>query len=115
MNNIIKKISAMAMAFTLLGAGTTIVKNNPKLNNTLTASAAATCPNHAAGTKIEWGAWEFYDYTYSYVPAGNYYLKTGVTLKRNKYRRCNICGRNLEILATEYKDVCMWDYIRGKY
>jgi hypothetical protein len=41
MKNIIKKISAVAMAFALLGAGTTVVKNvNPNSVNTLTASAA---------------------------------------------------------------------------
>ena len=40
MNNIIKKVSAIAMAFTLLGTGTTIVKTvSPKSDNTLVASA----------------------------------------------------------------------------
>ena len=42
MKNVFKKISAIAMAFTLLGAGTTIAKNvNPKSVSTLTASAAS--------------------------------------------------------------------------
>ena len=41
MKNVLKKISAIAMAFALLGTGTTIAKNvNPKSVNTLTASAA---------------------------------------------------------------------------
>lgn len=41
MKKAIKKISAIAMAFTLLGTGTFIVKNvNPKANNILVASAA---------------------------------------------------------------------------
>ena len=38
MNNIIKKVSAIAMAFTLLGTGTSIVKSvSPKSDNTLVA------------------------------------------------------------------------------
>lgn len=41
MKNVIKKIAAMAMAFTLLGTGTAVSKAiNPKTNNTLVASAA---------------------------------------------------------------------------
>ena len=40
MKNIIKKISAVAMAFTLLGAGTAITKKvAPKANNNITAQA----------------------------------------------------------------------------
>ncbi len=40
MNNIIKKDSAFAMAFTLLGAGTAIVKNvKPRFDTAITASA----------------------------------------------------------------------------
>ena len=41
MKNMINKIASVAMAFTLLGAGTTVAKNvNPKSDNTLVASAA---------------------------------------------------------------------------
>ncbi len=41
MKNVIKKITAAAMAFTLLGAGTTAINNiAPKFENTITASAA---------------------------------------------------------------------------
>ena len=40
MKNAVKKITAAAMAFTLLGAGTTFTKTiSPKSNNTLVASA----------------------------------------------------------------------------
>lgn len=40
MKNVIKKISAAAMAFTLLGAGTVITNTiAPQASNTLTASA----------------------------------------------------------------------------
>ena len=42
MKNIIKKVTAFAMAFTLLGAGTTAVKTiSPKSDTTITASAAS--------------------------------------------------------------------------
>jgi len=41
MNTIIKKISAIAMAFTLIGTGTAITKTiSPKSNNTLVSYAA---------------------------------------------------------------------------
>ena len=41
MKNIIKKVTAFAMAFTLLGAGTTAIKTiSPKFDTTITASAA---------------------------------------------------------------------------
>ena len=44
MKNVIKKITAAAMAFTLLGAGGSIAKSaKPAASNTLTASAAHTC------------------------------------------------------------------------
>lgn len=44
MKNVIKKISAIAMAFTLFGTGSTIAKNNStESKNGLTASAAW-CP-----------------------------------------------------------------------
>jgi hypothetical protein len=40
MKNIIKRVSAFAMAFTLLGSGTAIAKNvNPKFDTAITASA----------------------------------------------------------------------------
>lgn len=42
MKNVIKKISALAMAFTLIGAGSTIVtKVSPNSDTTITASAAS--------------------------------------------------------------------------
>lgn len=46
MNNIIKKIAAFTMAFTLLGSGAAIAENvSPKSFNNLTASAAS-CQHH---------------------------------------------------------------------
>lgn len=47
MKNVLKKVSAIALAFTLLGSGTTIAKKiDSKSTNTLTASAA--CQYHRA-------------------------------------------------------------------
>ena len=47
MKNVIKKITAAAMAFTLLGAGSAAIKiAAPKTDNTLVASAA--CQYHRA-------------------------------------------------------------------
>ncbi|WP_028515196.1 hypothetical protein [Ruminococcus flavefaciens] len=56
MKNIIKKVAAVAMAFTLLGTGTTIAKTvNPKSVTTLSAYAAC---NHvvdsSAKSKDDW-------------------------------------------------------------
>lgn len=49
MKNVIKKIAAVAMAFTLLGTGTTIAKTvNPKSMTTLSAHAAC---NHVVQRK----------------------------------------------------------------
>ncbi|WP_044973468.1 hypothetical protein [Ruminococcus sp. HUN007] len=48
MNNVLKKISAIAMAMTLIAAGTAIDKNNNSvaLQNTVHAVANPSCPNH---------------------------------------------------------------------
>ena len=47
MKNAMKKISAIAMAFTLLGSGTAIIYNAaPKFDNSITASAAS--PNYTS-------------------------------------------------------------------
>lgn len=55
MNNIIKKITAITMAFTLLGSVTAIAKNvSPKSANTLTASAACKHHGYAYRTTSNW-------------------------------------------------------------
>ncbi len=72
MKNAMKKISAIAMAFTLLGSGTAIINNAaPKFDNSITASAASpnytcaywnyTAPNSNAcynngssGSRVKW-------------------------------------------------------------
>lgn len=52
MKKAVKKIAAVAMAFTLLGTGTTVINTfSPKSDNTLVASAAC---NHSTARKDEW-------------------------------------------------------------
>ena len=52
MKNVLKKIAATAMAFTLLGAGTAITKTvSPKSDNTLVASACNCNARRYASTK----------------------------------------------------------------
>ena len=56
MKNVIKKVAAVAMAFTLLGTGSAVTKTiNPKFDTAITASAAY-C-NHVVGSS-SYGAWE---------------------------------------------------------
>ena len=69
MKNIIKKIAAVTMAFTLLGAGSVITtKISPKSDNKITAEAA-TCQHHG----------------YRY----------GVRRGNTMYVYCGICGKLL--------------------
>jgi len=72
MKNMINKIASVAMAFTLLGAGTTVAKNvNPKSDNTLVASAA--CQYHDGSIK-------------NGKRIVNYYTENG-------YKKCRSCGQ----------------------
>ena len=61
MKKAIKKIAAVAMAFTLLGTGTTIAKTvNPKSVTTLSVHAA--CRNHvvdSSATDDNCGTWQY--------------------------------------------------------
>lgn len=73
MKNILKKISAVALAFTLLGTGTVITRNvSPKASNTLTANAIS-CDNCHGGsyhisTRYEyvWGGRRIYVFEETY-------------------------------------------------
>ncbi len=79
MKNIIKKISAIALAITILGGGTTISKNvSSKSNHTLTASAA-TCLHHGYRYKstTNW-------VTYNYIEVRTVYIK------------CGSCGKTID-------------------
>lgn len=96
MKNVIKKIAAFTMAFTLLGTGTTIAKTvNPK--SVITLSAHAAC-NHVPGsTPRPLGNWVTIEQTSFWVinqsrtdvrPCGWFCTKCGAYLcPVNEYRR----------------------------
>lgn len=68
MKNIIKKITAAAMAFTLLGAGTAAIKTAaPQTNNTLVANAACT---HNTPWESYWKTEYYVEYLPSYYVSG---------------------------------------------
>ena len=96
MKNIIKKITAITMAFTLLGSGTAIAKNvSPKSDNTLTASAA-TCLHHGYrySTTSNW-------VVYRVEPLTG---KVKLHQKRTVYVRCGSCDRVVNTYI-EYRSV----------
>ncbi len=67
MKHVLKKISAIAMAFTLLGAGTTITKNvAPQSIPTLTASAADGWTYIGTGKKLSVIHYDGSTATYTY-------------------------------------------------
>ncbi len=85
MKNVIKKISAIAMAFTLLSTGTAAIKTIvPQTDNTIIASAAGGECNHAGSwsswrtTRTEWGFLikkEYQERTYTCIRCGHH-IKT---------------------------------------
>ncbi|WP_303789885.1 hypothetical protein [Ruminococcus flavefaciens] len=86
MKNVLKKVSAIAMALTLLGSGTAIAtKIDPKSDTTITASAA--CQYHhgtvVQGRYIENARLDYNNYYY-YKENGKWYKKTA--------RVCRSCG-----------------------
>lgn len=86
MKNTLKKIASIAMAFTLLGAGTAITKNvSPKSDNTITASAA--CQYHD-------GSYANGRYITNYrLDTSNYsYYKSGGKWYKQTARYCRCCG-----------------------
>ena len=105
MKNVIKKISALAMALTLLGAGTTISKAvEPNSDNTLTASA-----DHICGTVRTIETYKTvitgYKTVTKYYFVYNTYLKKNITVEYTDYEpvysqvpatftdRCPICNQ----------------------
>ncbi|MCR4638213.1 hypothetical protein [Ruminococcus sp.] len=106
MNKIIKKISAVAMAFTLLGAGSAAIKTiAPQTNNTLVASASVpvACSHVGKGSYVTYSNW-WYDPIVSvqYSPK----LRCNVTItiprwKRFRYIHCSGC-RNITASVAEY-------------
>ncbi|WP_294411258.1 hypothetical protein [uncultured Ruminococcus sp.] len=88
MKNVIKKISAIALAFTLIGTGTAITKAiAPLEDNTLIASAEENfvpCA-YAHGITHKCSEYQTEFYSYDYVPFVNLYY-------RYKVKACAICG-----------------------
>ena len=84
MKNVLKKIAAVAMAFTLIGGGTTIAKTvAPESSNTITAHAL--CQYHGYISNSDF---VYYTYSWSVFPGMNMYdpQPTG------EARRCRCCG-----------------------
>ena len=98
MKNVIKKIAATAMAFTILGTGTAVTKSiAPKMDNSIVASAACHAHGQFVKTAYDWRyeytstKWEtFYDYGINrYVT-----ITPGVAVyRRVKYKQCQECGK----------------------
>ena len=57
MKNVIKKISSVALAFTLLGTGTTVTNKFYANSNTVIIASAAKCNGHNNPYK-RWSRWE---------------------------------------------------------
>ena len=86
MKNVIKKISAIAMAFTLLSTGTATIKTiAPQTVNTITASAANGTCSHVSGS---WSSWRTTDTKYGWLPL------TTITETEYQERACTCikCG-----------------------
>lgn len=91
MNNTIKKIVSVAMAFTLLGTGTAVVKTiAPQSDNTITADAACNHnmprPTYGPWVKVE----DLYGWWYK--------------ARREVKWCCNSCGK---LLYTTYEETIM--------
>ncbi len=112
MKNLLKKISAVAMAFTLLGTGSTLAKTSTKPVKTLTAHAAY---NHnCCSYKYQIGSTSWIkvdsgtDYKYSvfvggYVPNYTYDVYVG-----SATYKCAVCGNTFS--ETQYKKVPTYYY-----
>lgn len=101
MKNIIKKISAFAMAFTLLGAGGSIASNVKNVNTTsLTASAAA---NHICGQFVCNGHYEW-KHTPIYEVIGKKKRQIGVHVDKYWVTECCVCRRQFRSLKESYNN-----------
>ena len=88
MKNVIKKLVATAMAFTLLGTGTAVTKTiAPQFDNSITASAAC---NHVVGS-TSWSSWETVDTRYGWIPI----FTITMTDYQERTCKCIKCGRTL--------------------
>ena len=110
MKNIIRKISAIALAFTLLGTSTAITKTiAPKSDNTLVASAA-TCPNcHGGSYWTSWSDWHETNVEYHW-----YFLVITDTHYEERTCTCTKCGKVIQTQhrhRTHYQsgEISSWD------
>lgn len=99
MKNTIKKLSAVAMAFTLLGTGTAVTKTiTPQLDTSITAHATS-CNNCHGGSyyiKTEYTDWEYAGYyvSWHYSPLiGRLMPITYKKYKRTKRTYCSMCNK----------------------
>lgn len=112
MKKAIKKIAAVAMAFTLLGTGTTIAKTvNPKSVTTLSVHAAC---NHVVGssaTDDKCGKWQYVE---SYTQTGFFNPDRGADVFIDKKPiKCVRCGK---ILWYRYrKEYRKWVGYKNKF
>ncbi|MBE6857822.1 MAG: hypothetical protein E7498_00090 [Ruminococcus sp.] len=98
MKNVIKKIAAVAMAFTMLGTGTAITETiAPKTNNSIVASAASYAPTckHSGSTYKTYSAWW-------YIGGVEQNIISFPVYERYVYTRCSKCGYVL-YTTVEYK------------
>ncbi len=98
MKKTIKKLAAFAMAFTLLGTGTTLTKNiAPQLDNSITVSAACHAHGQFVTTAYDWR----YDHTaktwetfYDAKIGRKITISPGIVVWRKyKYKKCGECGQ----------------------
>jgi hypothetical protein len=85
MKNILKKVSAIAMAFTLLGTGTAITKNVSPETTTPSITASAACSHHGYRYSTT-GNWQTY---YAYKANNVVYYEQ----KRKVSVHCGSCSK----------------------
>lgn len=106
MKNVIKKITAVAMAFTMLGTGTAITKTiTPKTNNSIVASAASYAPTckHSSSTYYTCSPWRYDPIVFTnYDPNLGYVTFRVERMSRYHYTHCAKC-RAVLYSKLEYK------------
>ena len=99
MNNALKKIAAVAMAFTLLGTGTAVTKTiAPQFDTSITAHATS-CNNCHGGSyyiKTEYSEWKYVGdrLSWYYNPLlGRMLPRIYKVYKRTKRTYCTMCNK----------------------
>ena len=105
MKNVIKRITAVAMAFTMLGTGTAITKTiSPQsVNFSVTASAACnhSCPYATYSNWYDSGRpREMYEWRANWWDLGRIEYRYLYYQKRTVYWHCKSCGK---VLYTTYE------------